>query len=470
VIWSVVQVLGRQGITLLIYLFLAFLLNPSDFGILGMAMTWIAFIQTFSEMGFGAALIQKQDLTPDYYSTVFYINVSLGLLLTALGILLSWPCAIFFKTPAVQPIMAVLSISIVVNAFSLTHSIIAQKELRFRELAVRDIVSSVVGGVVGVTFALLKFGVWSLVFQVLSTSFISSIFLWHISPWRPVFKEFSTQHVKDIWPFSSKIFTFNIFAYFAKNVDKLIIGYYLGNRALGLYTFAYKVVIYSTSTFVGAIGNYLFPKFSKIQADLESIKSSYHFVNKTTNLIVTPIMLALALLAPGLIVSIFGEKWSEAIPLIQIFTAFAIMIPWISHVGQVMKALNHAGWLMMWSVFVTVLTTIFIIVGTPYGIVGAVVGLVATYVIALPVNFWILNKLIRYGIKDIVNSIAPSLLSAIVMGLILKLLLMNGDILGVLKMPIIVVCMVASYFIVMRQIDRQYLQLLMRRISSNTQL
>lgn len=419
-IWSIVQTIGKRGITFLVFAILASLLNPTDFGILGMALAWVTFIQAFSEIGFGAALIQSQNVSSKHFSTTFFINVALGLILTLLGVLLSWPCAIFFKTPEVQPIMAVLSFGFLINSFSLTQMVILQKELRFRDLAMRDISASFVGGVAGIICALLKFGTWSLIIQVLTTYVLGTILIWYISRWRPRVKEFSFHCVRELWPYSSKILAFNIFKYFAQNIDRLIIGYFLGSIALGVYTFAYNLVMLPVSTLVGAMGVYLFPKYSAMQENLQSINKSYLFVVKTISSAVMPVMVIVAFLSPIIIPFIWGTKWIQAVPLIQIFSVFAIIGAFVSPVGQLMKALNRPGWLFNWSVFITTVVFICMFLGIQYkGIIGAGLGITIAYALGVPIIYFIIHKLIRIGLRDIFDSMFPSILSGLLMGLLL---------------------------------------------------
>ena len=159
--WALFQNIGRQASSFAIFLILALLLSPSDYGILGMSTAWIAFISVFTEMGFGAALIQRQNIESKHLSTIFFLNIGTGVLLTFIGIILSWPCALFFKTPDVQPVMAVLSFGFIIKSFSLTQVAIAQRGLKFRDLAIRDISASLIGGGVGIVAAFLKYGVWS---------------------------------------------------------------------------------------------------------------------------------------------------------------------------------------------------------------------------------------------------------------------------------------------------------------------
>jgi PST family polysaccharide transporter len=464
-IWSIIQTIGKQGTTLLIFAILALLLNPNDFGILGMALVWIAFIQVFAEIGFGAALIQRQNVNSKYFSTIFFINVGVGVLLTLISIILSRPCAIFFKTPELQPIMIVLSLSFIINSFSLTQIAIAQKELRFKELAIRDISASLIGGVIGIIFALLNFGVWSLVVQLLTTYILGTILLWHLFSWRPVIKEFSFQYARDLWPYSSKIFTFNIVKYFAQNIDKLIIGYFLGSVALGLYTFAFKFVIYPISTIVGAIGIYLFPKYSAMQENLRAINKSYLFVVKTINSIVIPLMVMIAFLSPIIIPTIWGEKWIPAVPLIQIFAVLSILQSFISPIGQLMKSLNRPGWLLNWSIFITILISIFIWLGVHYkGIVGATFGITAAYVLGLPVNYFIIHKLVHIKLRDILNSIYPSIVSSVVMGLLLLRLLDFKIFSGDIKIFVGIFLGVFLYFVCLILFDKPFVSNIYRRL------
>jgi PST family polysaccharide transporter len=212
------------------------------------------------------------------------------------------------------------------------------------------------------------------------------------------------------------MFAFIFFKYLVQNLDRLIIGYLLGNIALGYYTFANRIMFQGASSFVGGIGNYLFPKFSLIQDDVASVKSSYLFISKATNTVVTPAAVILAVLSPIWVLAIFGEKWIPAVPLIQILSIFAIICPWISHSGQVMKSLNRPQWLLYWSIFLTILVIILIGAGARWGIAGATSGFVLAQVLALPLIIWILFKLINLRMKDVFDAQAPSLICALIAG------------------------------------------------------
>ncbi len=458
-LWSIVQVIGKQGIALLIFIILALFIDPADFGILAMAMAWIAFIQVFSELGFGAALIQKQSVTTKHYSTIFVINVAVGIFLTFIGILLSWPCALFFKTPNIQPVVVILSIGFLINSFSLTQMAIAQREMRFRDLAIRDISAALIGGIAGIILAWLKYGIWALVIQSLVTYLIGSLLLWHMLQWRPTISEFSLQCAKELWSYSSKIFAFNIFKYFAQNTDKLLIGYLLGPVALGLYTFAFKLVVFPASNIVGAIGSYLFPMFASMQENLEAINKYYIFTMKSINSILTPTLVIIAFLSPVLVPSIWGEKWMSAVPLIQIFTVLAIAQSLVSPVGQLMKALDRPGWLLNWSIFITLVVSILISLGIYYkGIVGAAYGITIAYIIGVAINFFIVYKLTSIRLFNILNSLLPSFLSSSLMVITLFFMLdYNLFFVGLVLSALL-------YLISLIWLDKPFLGILFRKL------
>lgn len=401
--WAVIQTVGRQGASFLIFLVLSRLLSPKDFGLLGMAISWIGFVSAFSELGFSAAIIQRKEIEEKHLSTTFFVNVALGLMLTIIGIGMSIPAATFFKTPEVRPVIALLSLSFIVNSLTLTQMAIAQRELKFKKLAIRDLSASIIGGIIGIFAAFWGYGVWSLVVQMLITGIVSTVLLWQFSKWRPSFRFTSLECVKELWPYSSKIFYFNLFKYFAQNTDKLLIGYFLGSVALGLYTFTFKIVIFPITTFVGAVGSYLFPKYSRIQEDISDIKSSYLEINGLLGATVAPVLFLIIILSTFLVPLLFGEKWNAALPLFPIMAIVAFLQTIISPVGNLLKATNRPGWMLNWSVFITILAALLMVIGVEFGIEGVALGLAGAYLIGSAVNMWILNKVISLNYSDIIN-------------------------------------------------------------------
>ena len=419
-IWSVVQQIGGQVATMIVYFALAALLPPRDFGLLGMAGAWLAVLNAFCESGFGAALIQREQLRGEHLSSTFAVNLAVGAALTLLGITLSYPASRFFSTPELQPVMAVLSLAFLVRAVGLTQVALAQRELRFRALAVRDVSANVLGGATGLALALAGYGVWSLVGMTLVNGFVATAMVWRLGQWRPRLSEVSRQAVAELWPYSSRMLGFNLFKAFAQNIDRMIIGRLLGVHALGLYAFASKSVIYPVTTFVGSLGAYLFPRISRLQSDAVRVKVIYRAVLIAVLNVVFPLLAGLVALAPS-VIPILGEQWREAVPLIQILAMAALAQAIISPVGQIMKGLGRPGWLVTWSVGFTLVTGVALWIGAAGGLRGASIGYVIAHALALPTSLLIGWRLTGIGAAEVVRIAWRPAAAAAALGLALSL-------------------------------------------------
>jgi len=405
--WAVTQQFGRQATSLLVLTVVAFLVGPSDFGLIAMSTVWLQFAAVFSELGFGAALVQRQHVSGKHFDTVFVVNVATGVLLTVLGVTLASPAAAFFHAPEVRSIMSVLSVSFLINSLSLTQTAVAQRHLRFKSLAIRDIVAALLGGLAGIVFAWLKFGVWSLVIQTLVTNTLSTVLIWSMSEWRPQVSGFSMACLRELWGYSSRMFAFSVLKYFVQNTDTLLVGHYLGAAPLGVYTFAFKVVVTPVSSLVGAVGNYLFVRFSRLQEDVTALSKYYLILNKMTTGIGVPVLVVLAWTVP-LFGPVLGPKWIDAVSLMQVFTIVGLAQTLISPVGQFMKALNRPDWLLYWSMTFSVITSVSVWVGSRFGLLAVGIGLSAAHVIGVAATFWIASRLLPLKYTDILSGlIAP---------------------------------------------------------------
>ncbi|GAB4428671.1 MAG: lipopolysaccharide biosynthesis protein [Chloroflexi bacterium OHK40] len=416
VVWSLGQQFGRQGIQLLTFVLLAMLLGPQEIGVLGAGTVWVGFALALSELGFGAALIQREQVRPRHLSSVFVLNVALGAGLMLMGLVTARPFAALIGAPEAAPVLQALSIVFLTDSLSLTQLALFQRELRFRSLAIRDIFASLIGGSLAIVMAVLDYGVWSLVGLSLATSVAEAILIWVLSPWRPRLAEFSRSCVAELWGYSSRIFAFAIFKQAAQNIDKVLVGALLGPVVLGLYTFASRLVLMPVASFVGAVGAFLFPKFSRMQSDLIGLRGAYLFVIRTLISTVLPALVTLALLAPVIVPVCFGTKWVAAVPLVQLLTVVAALQMLISPCGQLMKALDRPGWLLAWSVAFTAITVVALLFACTAGVTGIGLGLIAAHVVGLPIIWMIQHLLIDVTVWDIGVAVWPASVASMCLG------------------------------------------------------
>lgn len=461
-LWAVAQQIGKQGVQYLVFAVLAVLLSPQAFGVVATAMIWIAFMLVFSELGFGAALIQRATITPQHLSSVFLLNLAVGALLAGFGWLSSYPFAWLMRVPEAQPVVAVLSLAFVSDAFSLTQIAVAQRELRFRTLAIRDIGAALIGGSVGVALALRGAGAWSLVAQTLVTSLCEAALLWGMSPWRPRLREWSWAALRELWGYSASIFGFNLFKFFAQTGDRLVVGALLGPLALGLYTFAYRIVVQPVLMLVGAYGNYLFPRIARLQDDAPRIRGVFLETLRMTSAAVTPAMALLALIAPVAVPLLFGAQWVGAVPAVQILAGVAVLQALISPSGQLMKALDRTRWLLWWSVAITAITASCMWASSRGGIVGVSLGLLVAYLVGLPIIAWINWRLIGVTLLASARSLWPSFAATLVVGALFSGILRSALPSDALRSSLALALSVPTYAVILGLIDRSFVLRLLK--------
>ena len=195
----------HHGVSFVLSIFLARLLSPADFGLLAMAFVFISFSQAFMDFGLNSALVQKKNPTEEQYSTIFYIKVFLGCILTLLLISFSGLIGDFYDNPEIAKIGRVLSILFIINGISSVQSVQLKKKLDFRSLTKARIISTMISGIVGVTLALHGFGVWSLVARSILDALMQLALIWSFSSWRPKFI-FNLKSIRGLWNYGYKMF------------------------------------------------------------------------------------------------------------------------------------------------------------------------------------------------------------------------------------------------------------------------
>jgi len=390
---------------------LAHLLNPNDFGLLGMITVYFGFALMFGELGVSAALIQSQKVNQEHYSSAFWVNLLAGIILSLIFLLSAPLIAGFYNKPVLIDLIRVISISCFISSFSIVQSAILRKEMNFKAIALAESAAILVAGIIGIFAALNNKGVWSLVFHFMSFIFIKSLLLWVFSSWRPKFI-FSQQAIRDIFSFSMNMTGLNIVEYFARNVDYLLIGKFLGAGALGLYTLAYKIMLYPLQNISNVIGGVMFPAFSKIQGDLEKVRANYLKMVKAIVLITFPLMLGMFVLAPEFIRTVFGIQWEQAVPLVRILSFCGMLQSIEATVGDIFRSQGRSDIHFRLQVVGTIIVSLCIMIGLKWGIKGVALLYALYNFIWVPYLIFISNKLIKLPSKQMLKVISPGFLIA----------------------------------------------------------
>ena len=338
--WTLIDTWGSQLLGLLIFVLLARLLTPVDFGLVALAAVFVAFAQLLVDQGLGDAVVQRPQLTRRQLDTAFWASMVTGLLLTVAGVLLAIPIAALLGDLRLEPIVQVLSVTFVLTALSSIQTGLLRREMAFRSLAMRRLVAVALSGVVGVGMALSGFGAWSLVGQQIASALASVVMLWAVTPWRPSL-QFSRQDFGELFGFGIHVVGGDALNFVSRNIDRLLIGVFLGPVALGFYAVGYRILDTSQTLLINAARKLIFPTFSRLQHDRERIRRAYSRMNRASSALTLPGYVGLALVAQEATVALFGAKWTDSGPVAAMLFLIGPVLTIQAFSGALFNAVGH---------------------------------------------------------------------------------------------------------------------------------
>jgi O-antigen/teichoic acid export membrane protein len=414
--WKTASAIVLQVSRIVTAVLLARLLTPHDYGVAGMVLVASALVLVFADMAFGSALVQRRQLSELDRSTVFWTNVTGGLLFTLAGVALSGPIASFYGDPAVKPLFAVFSLSFFVTALSSTHQALLTREMNFRSLELRQMLSYAAGAVVGIVLAARGAGAWALIGQQLTIAVASTVLLSVFSPWRPQLR-FSLTSLRSMAGFSGRVFGTRLLFYFNRNVDNVLIGRFIGSAALGAYAMAYNVMLMPFSNIASPIQDVLFPAFARMQDEPGRMARAWLRVNRVVGAISIPAMIGLVVVAPDFVVVVLGDRWRAAIVVIQILCWVGLLQSLQRLNSSILEARDRTQALLRYSVVVFVASLVAFVGGLHWGIVGVATAYAISSTIVEPYYTWVTARAVDLTLRDFVASLRGILEATAVMGL-----------------------------------------------------
>lgn len=416
--WSFIESVGLQGVRFVIGIILARLLIPEQFGLLGMLMIFMAVAQVFLNSGFGAALIQKKEATQKDICSIFYFNILVGVAAAGLLCLVAPWIAAFYNQPILTPLTQALSLTIVINSFSLIQQTILTKQLNFKVQSKVSLISSVVSGIIGVILASGGYGVWSLVVQQISSTFFQTLLLWTLSAWRPSLI-FSFESLREMFSFGSRLLVSGLLNRVFDNIYLLVIGKLFSATDLGFFTRAKTLGELPSLTLSDMIGRVTFPVFSTIQNDTVRLKRGLKKALTTLVLVNFPMMIGLAVIARPLVLVLLTEKWSECIPYLQLLCFLGLLYPMQMINLNLLTALGRSDLFLRLEIIKKMLIVINIAVTWRWGISAMISGMIVSSVISYYINSYYSGVLIDYSIREQLLDLLPYLIMAALMGMVI---------------------------------------------------
>ena len=315
--WSGVQRSGGQAIGLAVFIVLSRLLPPSAFGVLALANVYLLVVLLFVEQGVSQAVIQRHALSPEHLDAAFSVSLALAAVLTLLTIVLAGPLAQLFNEPTLEPVLRWLSLTVLLSGLRATQTAVLQRQLRFRNLAVRSTVAEGVGGVVGIAMAMAGMGIWSLVGQAVARGLAGVVVLWRVSDWRPR-PRVALGPVREVTRFGLPVLGDRLVGLVQGKADDLVIGLVLGATALGYYSVGYRMLTYVTMLLAGTVQAVSLPVLARLQLDLGRFRYAFLTMLHYLALGAFPAFIGIAFVAPEIVPFLFGPRWTPSIPVMQI--------------------------------------------------------------------------------------------------------------------------------------------------------
>ena len=363
---------------------LARLLTPADYGLITMVAVVVNFVTMFKDAGLSMATVQKDNITHEQISTLFWINVFISIAL-GLCVLVSSPLvAWFYGKPELTAITAVLSISFIFSGLSIQHAALLRRNMRFGSLAIVQIASQVITLTVTILLAFYGWRYWALVGGSLTTAFATVVLTFFFCPWLPGHMQKGTG-VRDMLKFGGHLTGFNFINYFSRNADNVLIGRFIGADALGLYARAYNLFMMPISQIRGPLNQVAMPVLSSLKDQPERYVRYYQRLLDIMATLTFPLTIYCAIEAEFLIRLLLGPQWLGAVSVFRILAIAGLIQPIFTTWGVVVLSCGYARRYLIWGSINAVVCVVAFILGIPFGIKG-VAGFytIACYIMVLP--------------------------------------------------------------------------------------
>ncbi len=415
VLWSSVQKIGTKGIDLVVSILLARILTPEDFGLIASLAIFIAIAQCLSIAGFKQALIQKKHPDEEDYSAVFYINLSISILLYALLFFGAPWIAQFYDQPILTGLARVLGIIFVINAFSYVQETKLTKEMRFKTLTVIHVPSTLISGGVAIAMAYLGYGVWSIIAQRLVMRLVYTVQLWFYSKWQPL-PSFNKTKAKKLFSFGGNLMVAGMIQAVFGNIYPTLIGKLFPMGTLGLYNYAKKLVDLPTQTLSSVVSGVTFPAFSAIQDDNKKLKGGYRMVIQQILFWLCPLLILGGVLAEPLFSFVLTDKWLPAVPFFRLLCVVGIFMPLNAYNINILNVKGRSDLVLKLQIIKKVFLIIGIVISIPLGVYAMITFLAINSVVAYFINSYYSGKFINYPVKEQLKDIFPILILSSVVG------------------------------------------------------
>ena len=416
-IWRFAERCGAQGVTFIVSIVLARLLDPSVYGTVALVTVFTTIMQVFVDSGMGNALIQKKDADDLDFSSVFYFNIMMCSVLYLIMFVAAPVIAAFYKTPELTPVVRVLSLILIISGVKNVQQAYVSRNMLFKKFFFSTLGGTIGAAVVGIVMAYMGYGVWALVAQMLFNTAIDTTILWITVKWRPK-KMFSLERLKGLFSYGWKLLVSSLIDTVYRDLSQLIIGKKYSKSDLAQYNQGNRLPALFVSNINTSIDSVLLPTMSKEQDNPEIVKSMTRRSIKISTYIIMPFMVGLAVCAEPLVSLILTDKWLPCVPFLRIF-CFSYAF-WPIHTANLnaIKAMGRSDLFLILEIIKKAIGLIAILTTMWISVMAMAYSLIVTSVLSQLINSYPNKKLLNYSYAQQFKDMLPQIGASLFMGVV----------------------------------------------------
>lgn len=414
--WRFAERCGAQFVTFIVSIVLARILSPKDYGTIALVMVFTTILQVFVDSGLGTALIQKKDADDLDFSSVFYFNFGVCIILYVGMFFLSPLIANFYDDELLIPIIRVISLTIIFSGIKGIQQAYVSRHMMFKRFFFSTLGGTIFSAFLGIVLAYSGFGVWALVAQQISNTAIDTLILWLTVKWRPQ-KIFSLKRLINLLSFGWKLLVSSLLDTCYNNLRNLIIGKLYSSSDLAFYNQGDKfpkVIVTNINTSIDSV---LLPTISSAQDDRERVKNMTRRAIKTSTYVMAPLMMGMAFYAEPIVHLVLTDKWLPCVPYLRIFCTTYMFWPVHTANLNAINAMGRSDWFLRLEVIKKAVGMTLLLSTMWFGVMAMACSLLVSNVLSQIINSWPNRKLLNYSYLEQVKDFAPGILLAVFMGI-----------------------------------------------------
>lgn len=413
--WRFLERCGAQGVTFIVSIVLARLLDPAVYGTVALVTIFTTIMQVFVDSGMGNALIQKKDADDLDFSSVFYFNMAMCSVLYLIMFFAAPLIASFYRMPELTAIVRVLSFVVVISGVKNVQQAYVSRHLMFKRFFFSTLGGTIGAAVIGIAMAYLGFGVWALVAQMLFNAAVDTTILWITVKWRPK-KMFSFQRLKSLFSYGWKLLASSLIDTVYNDLRQLIIGKKYSSGDLAYYNQGKKFPQLIVTNINTSIDSVLLPTMSKAQDDMAAVRSMTRRAIKTSTFLMMPAMIGLAVCAEPLVQLILTEKWLPCVLFLRIFCITYAFYPIHTANLNAIKAMGRSDLFLKLEIIKKTVGIIAILITMWISVQAMAYSFLVTTILNQIINSWPNKKLLNYSYLEQVKDMMPQILLSLGMG------------------------------------------------------